>query len=214
MITLESIEQECHTEHLKKQLPRIFKTNKLIKIIKGYTPEKSKLFDINSVSIDIIEDLYDIFFEVKYVKLIEKSPALRNNIIIPIIKKIIRNNEWKRIFFEKNYMTPYLYDHMALRVLTNRPRNIVFYSESNLKLLVDQTAHGAIKEDIGAFIVYDKRAKEYFSKRYPIVTDVGIYKIFWTINDLAQIKKLENKKILKSRPPEHMVNFDFGKESN
>jgi len=111
------------------------------------------------------------------------------------------------VLFEKNDMNAYRFDHLALKVLSNRPNHIFVFDRSMSEYSLKDVEKQAKEGKIGALVVSSRDVKRYFGKSYGNMTNIGPYRIFWTKKDSGQ---LETRNMFGATPPKSEINVKFG----
>jgi hypothetical protein len=127
-----------------------------------------------------------------------------------ILEVLWKNNHLQMddlVTFERNRLHVSHYgDHLALKVLTNRPENILLYDEKEGGDSFDKLANILKNDKIKLFIACTEDVKKYYSQFYPVATTVGTYTIFWVQENQLVTKRFPS---FQTFPPQHLSQISF-----
>lgn len=91
------------------------------------------------------------------------------------------------VIFEQNLNNIHLYDALALKVLSNRPDNIIYYAQRELHHTLQTVTDFFSQENLAGIIINKDSTKEKLSETSSSITDIGGYRIIWNKRKLSEV---------------------------
>lgn len=107
--------------------------------------------------------------------------------VAQVVNQLWKENKLEKqdvIIFEQNVNNLYLYDALALKVLSNYPDHIIYFPQRELRKRLHTFNEFLSQDNIAGIIINSDSTKEMFSEISSDFIDIGGYRIVWNRRNL------------------------------